>query len=239
MNTSEGLNQITKCKSCKLAVSPGNAIGCGSCGEKIHMGCTEYNYDRQTIDRMNRPHSEVYYMCTDCRYYFRNSGQRMIAISRRMNRIATRHRMALNMLTASMFPVLDLITEINPMLTGVTQIDEAMMKISNAVRPVMAAIAKVNNKHIAILEEIADMNSENETGYISGIKRALEQLNETNTYIEMITLAGIEEGLQPDEIDDHYEHIQNELKRLMFGIKYTLDRMLTNNADSIDWNEPN
>lgn len=78
-----------------------------------------------------------------------------------MNRIATRHRTALNVLTAAMFPVLDSITDIEPMITGEQQIDDAMRPISNSVRPVMAAIFEVNRKHIAILDEIADTNRGN------------------------------------------------------------------------------
>lgn len=34
--------------------------------------CSEYQYEWSIIDRMNRNHSEIYYMCTNCRHYFRN-----------------------------------------------------------------------------------------------------------------------------------------------------------------------
>lgn len=134
MNTTgETTPSFKKCKNCRMSVSAGNSLSCGSCNEVIHYGCTEHSYDKATLDRMNRPHSEVYYMCGDCRYYFRNAGQRIIAISRKMNRLAMRHRTGLIMLAATFFPVLEMISDIQPFQTGVEQIDDAIRRISNAV----------------------------------------------------------------------------------------------------------
>lgn len=63
MNSTGETSLIKKCKNCKLLVSGGNSLNCGSCGGSVHLGCTEHSYDKTTLDRMNKAHSEIYYMC--------------------------------------------------------------------------------------------------------------------------------------------------------------------------------
>lgn len=140
-----------------------------------------------------------------------------------MHRISMRHRTALMMLAATLFPVTEMITDIHPINTGIAQIDEAMRKISNTLRPAIKPVTEMKEKHIAILSEIEDMKSGDMKVYTDGLKKALEQIDEMTTYIDMITLGDLEEGLQEDELLEQNAHIQNELKRLTFGVKFTLD----------------
>lgn len=130
------------------------------------------------------------------------------------------------MLAATFFPVLEMISDIQPFQTGVEQIDDAMRRISNAVRPVMKAISEINEKHIAILDEIEEMKTNENDRFAEGLKNAMEQITEMNTYVDLLTIGDLEEGLQDGELEEHNKIMQEELRRLAFGIKQTLKNLL-------------
>lgn len=138
-----------------------------------------------------------------------------------------RHRTGLIMLAATFFPVLEMISDIQPFQTGVEQIDDAMRRISNAVRPVMRAISEINEKHIAILDEIEEMKTNENERFADGLKNAMNQITEMNTYIDLLTIGDLEEGLQDGELEEHNRLMQDELKRLASGLTQTLKNLLS------------
>lgn len=91
----------------------------------------------------------------------------------------------------------------------------------------MKAISEINQKHIAILDEIEEMKTKENDKFSEGLKNAMEQITEMNTYIDLLTIGDLEEGLQEGELEEHNTIMQEESRRLAFGLKLTLKNLLT------------